>query len=181
MTLAHPRGTYAVTHLRSPDGTDASAHIPAGPAVPLFGMAAIVIMATGFGWVGGNFATATDTVPVKLAITLGHLIFPAALAVLAGLLAANPGSSAARRAVTAVAWLSVLFAAVSTGYALANPDPNAFGPHNFADYTAIVILLAGALLWLLHHLVPLAPRQRPRNAVGEEPAARSSSRQAPRR
>jgi hypothetical protein len=52
---------------------------------------------------------------------VGHLIFPAALAVLAGLLAANPGSAPARRAVTAVAWLSVLFAAVSTGYALANP------------------------------------------------------------
>ena len=34
---------------------------------------------------------------------------------------------AGRRAVTAVAWLSVLFAAVSTGYALANPNPDAFG------------------------------------------------------
>jgi len=76
MTLAHPRGTYAVTHLRSPDGTDASAHIPAGPAVPLFGMAAIVIMATGFGWVGGNFATATDTLSVKLAITLLQVPHP---------------------------------------------------------------------------------------------------------
>ena len=50
-------------------------HTPASRAVP-FGMAAIVIMATGFGWVGGNFATATDTVAVKLAITVGHLIFP---------------------------------------------------------------------------------------------------------
>ena len=149
-------------------------HTPASRVAP-FGMAAIVIMATGFGWVGGNFATATDTVPVKLAITGGHLIFPAALAVLAGLLAANPGSPPARRTVTAVAWLSVLFAAVSTGYALANPDPNAFGPHNFSDYTAIVILLAGAVLWLLHRLVPPAARQRPPNAAGEQPAARSSS------
>jgi hypothetical protein len=33
---------------------------------------------------------------------------------------------------------------------LANPNPSAFGPHNFADYTAIVILLAGAVGWLLH-------------------------------
>ena len=156
-------------------------HTPAGRTVPPLGMAAIVIMATGYGWVGGNFSTATDTVPVKLAITLGHMIFPAALAVLAGLLAAHPGSPPTRSAVTAIAWLSVLFAAVSTVYALANPDPNAFGPHNLADYAAVVILLAGALLWLLHHLVPLAPRQWPRNAVGEEPAARSSSRQAPRR
>jgi hypothetical protein len=156
------------------------AHTPAGRAVP-FGMAAIVIMATGFGWVGGNFATATDTMPVKLAITAGHLIFPAALAVLAGLLAANPASPAARRVVTAIAWLSVLFAVVSTGYALANPDPNAFGPHNLADYTAIVILLAGAVLWLLRRLVPPAQRQRPHNAVGEQPTAHSSSRSASRR
>jgi len=156
-------------------------HTPAGRTVPPLGMAAIVIMATGYGWVGGNFATATDTLLVKLAVTAGHLVFPAALAVLAGLLAAHPGSPPTRSAVTAIAWLSVLFAAVSTVYALANPDPNAFGPHNLADYAAVVILLAGALLWLLHHLVPLAPRQWPRNAVGEEPAARSSSRQAPRR
>jgi len=71
--------------------------------VPPLGMAAIVIMATGFGWVGGNFSTATDTTLVKLAVTAGHLIFPAALAVLAGLLAAHPGSPAARRTVTAIA------------------------------------------------------------------------------
>jgi hypothetical protein len=151
-------------------------HTPAGRAVPPLGMAAIVIMAAGFGWVGGNFSTATDRLPVKVAITVGHLIFPGALAVLAGLLAANPRSPAARRAVTAVAWLSVLFVAVSTGYALANPDPNAFGPHNLADYTAIVILLAGAAIWLLHPVVSRASRQRPRTAVGEQPAAHRPSR-----
>jgi len=151
-------------------------HLPAGRAVPPLGMAAIVIMATGYGWVGGNFSTATDTVPVKLAITAGHLIFPAALAVLAGLLAANPASVATRRAVTAIAWLSVLFAAVSTGYALANPNPNAFGPHNLADYTAIVILLAGAVIWLLRRFVPQAPRQQLPTAVGEQSAAHHSSR-----
>jgi len=75
----------------------------------------------------------------------------------------------------------VLFVAASTGYAVANPDPNAFGPYNLADYTAIVILLAGALLWLLHRLVPPAPRQRPRNAAGEQSAAPSTLRQAPGR
>ena len=73
---------------------------PTTRAVPPFDMAAIVIMATGFGRVRGNFSTATDTVPVKSAITLGHLVFPAGLAALAGLLAANPGSAAPRRAVT---------------------------------------------------------------------------------
>ena len=82
---------------------------------------------------------------------------------------------AARRAVTALAWLSVLFAAVSTGYALVNPNPDAFGPHNVADYTAIVILLAGALLWLLHRYAAPAPQQRPRTAAGQ-PAEHSSSR-----
>jgi hypothetical protein len=156
-------------------------HTGPSRAVPPLGMAAIVIMATGFGWVGGNFSTATDTTLVKLAVTAGHLLFPAALAVLAGLLAANPGSAAARRTVTAIAWLGVLFVAVSTGYAVANPDPNAFGPHNFADYTAIVILLAGAVLWLLHRLAPPAPRQRPRNAAGEQPTAHSTLGQAPGR
>ena len=88
-------------------------HTPAGPAVPRLGMAAIVIMAAGFGWVGGNFSTATDTLPVKAAITLGHLIFPAALAALAGLLVTSPASVATRRGVSVIAWLSVLFAVVS--------------------------------------------------------------------
>jgi hypothetical protein len=63
--------------------------------------------------------------------------------VLAGLLTANPDPPGTGRAVTRVTWLSVLFVAVSTDYAPANPNPNAFGPHNFAHYTAIVILLAG--------------------------------------
>jgi|SRR6516165_755792 hypothetical protein len=149
-------------------------HTPAGRTVPPLGMAAIVIMATGYGWVGGNFATATDTLLVKLAVTAGHLVFPAALAVLAGLLAAHPGSPPTRSAVTAIAWLSVLFAAVSTVYALANPDPNAFGPHNLADYAAVVILLAGALLWLLHRFAAPAPQRRPGNTVAEGPAEHSS-------
>ena len=103
-------------------------HTPAGRAVPPMGMAAIVIMAAGFGWVGGNFSTSTDTLPLKIAITLGHLIFPLALAVLAGLLIANPGLAAARRGVSVVAWLSLLFVAVSTGYALANPNPDGWAP-----------------------------------------------------
>jgi hypothetical protein len=139
------------------------------------GMGAIVIMAAGFGWVGGNFSTATDALAVKVAITLGHLAFPVALAVLAGLLIANPHSPGVGRAVTIVAWLGVLFMAVSTGYALANPDPNAFGPHNFADYTAIVILLAGALLWLLRRLLTLAVPRRPHRAASESPAPRNSA------
>jgi hypothetical protein len=136
------------------------------------GMGAIVIMAAGFGWVGGNFSTSADTLPVKVAITLGHLIFPLALALLAGLLATSPASAPARRGVTVVAWLGVLFVVVSTGYALANPNPNAFGPHNFADYTALVILLAGAVLWLLQRFVPLgAAGQRGRNAGDHAPPA----------
>ena len=130
----------------------------AGRATSRLGMAGIVIMAAGFGWVGGNFATSSDTLPVKVAITLGHLIFPLALALLAGLLMASPAAAAAGRAVTVVAWLSVLFVVVSTGYALADPNPNAFGPHNFADYTAIVILLAGAVLWLVQRFIPSLPR-----------------------
>ena len=76
---------------------------------------------------------------------------------------------------TIIAWLGVLFFAVSTGYALANPNPNAFGPHNFADYTAIVILLAGALLWLLRRARPLAAARPPHGAAAEPAAPRESA------
>lgn len=130
----------------------------ASRATSRLGMAAIVIMAAGFGWVGGNFTTSTDTLPVKVAVTLGHLIFPLALALLAGLVIASPPSAAARRGVSVVAWLGVLFVLVSTGYALANPDPNAFGPHNFADYIAIVLVLSGSVAWLLHPWLPVTRR-----------------------
>jgi hypothetical protein len=127
---------------------------PRAEGVSRLGMAAVVIMATGFGWLGGNFSTSTDTLSVKIAIALGHLILPAVLALLAGPLAGHSPSPGARRGVTIVAWLAILFVAGSTAYALANPNPNAFGPHNFADYTAVVILLAGAVLWLLPRLAP---------------------------
>lgn len=142
----------------------------ASSATSRLGMGAIVVMAAGFGWVGGNFSTSSDTLPVKVAIALGHLVFPLSLALLAGLLIASPDSASARRGVTVVAWLSVLFAVVSVGYALANPNPNAFGPHNFADYTAIVILLAGAVLWLLQRYIPW-PRQDSRAAPADHSPA----------
>lgn len=148
----------------------------ASRATSRLGMAAIVIMAAGFGWVGGNFSTSTDTLPVKVALTLGHLIFPLALALLAGLLIASPASAAAQRGVSVVAWLSVLFVVVSTGYALANPSPNAFGPHNFADYTTMVILLAGAVAWLFHRFIPRAAARQPgRNAADYPPSAHRES------
>ena len=144
----------------------------AGRAASRLGVGAIVVMAAGFGWVGGNFTTSTDTVLVKVAIAVGHLVFPLALALLAGLLFASPAAAAARRGVTAVAWLSVLFVVVSAGYALANPDPDAFGPHNFADYTAIVILLAGAVLWLLQRFIPQTAAAQPgRTATDHSPPA----------
>ena len=68
--------------------------------------------------------------------------------------------------------------AVSTGHALANPNPNAFGPHNFADYTAIVILPVGAALWLLQRHVPVATL-RSRGTAGERPAPDDSATGAP--
>ena len=145
----------------------------ANSAISRLGMAAVVIMAAGYGWVGGNFSTATDSLAVKVAITLGHLALPVALAVLAGALIANSRAPGARRAVTGIAWLSVLFVAVSTGYALANPNPNAFGPHSLADYTAIVILLAGALLWLLRRVPPVAATPAPHSGARESVAPRA--------
>ena len=47
-------------------------HAPAGRAVPRLGMAAIVVMATGFGRAGGNFSTATDTLPVNFIHTANN-------------------------------------------------------------------------------------------------------------
>lgn len=68
--------------------------------VSLLGTAAII--RPGLWLCGGNFSAATEALPVKLARTAGHLVFPVALALLAGPLVANPHWLGTGRAVTAV-------------------------------------------------------------------------------
>jgi hypothetical protein len=70
--------------------------------------------------------------------------------------------------------------AASTGYALANPNPNAVGPPNFADYTATVILLAGSVvLWLVQRYMPVATLRRTCGAAGERLEPNDSGTGAP--
>lgn len=69
--------------------------------------AAIVIVAGGFGWIGGNFSTPTDTLPTKIGITAGHLMVLVTLAVLAAQLFSSRPSNRAHRGVTIVACLAL--------------------------------------------------------------------------
>ena len=95
----------------------------------------------------------------RLRRSVEDLIFPLALSLLTGLLIASPTSAAAWHGVTVVARLGALFTVVATGYALANPNPNALGPHNFADYTAI------GTIEPLRNLIDLSREGRPANCA----------------
>jgi hypothetical protein len=35
---------------------------------------------------------------------------------------------------------------------LSNPDPNSFGPHNFADYVPVSLILVGVAVWFASQL-----------------------------
>lgn len=73
----------------------------------------------------------------------------AVLKVLAAQLFSSRPSNRAHRGVTIVACLAIASVVGTTGFALTHPNPNAFGPHNFADYVPVIILFAGAGIWLV--------------------------------
>jgi hypothetical protein len=51
-----------------------------------------------------------------------------------------------------VAVLSAVALAVIVPIGISNSDPNSFGPHNFADYVPVALLLVGITTWVLSQL-----------------------------
>ena len=119
-------------------------------------IAATLLIAAGWGWISGNFVQPVTALWGAIADTLHILPFVALLLLSLNLFrfdAANQQgitvSRGARRGITSVAIFSILSCAVFVFLGAINPDPNSVGVHNFEDTMPVIVLMAGALLWLV--------------------------------
>ena len=119
-------------------------------------VAAIFMMAAGWGWTAGNFVQPANTSWGAVADII-HVI-PLAALLLCGLpyvaaAAAGKAASGQRNGITAVAVYGIVGCSVMITLGLINPDPNSVGVHTFEDWMPVIVLNAGTLLWLVSLLV----------------------------
>ena len=130
-------------------------------AISKLKVTAVVLMAAGWGWIGGNFT------PVGAPIWnyLLHCISIVLLLIMSVQMLRVSDSRQQTEARTG--WVNVaisIFAVVSIigcivliTLGMTDPDPNSVGVHNFADWFPTIILNMGTFLWLAT-LIP-APRR----------------------
>jgi hypothetical protein len=116
--------------------------------VSKLGAAALILMAGGFGWIGGNFPPA-GTWPFVLIITLVHFVPVAALIALAPSLFFPRPAAWAWYGGNVVACFGLLSIVVAVGLTMANPAPDASGLHSFYDYVPTVLVFLGSMTWLV--------------------------------
>ncbi|HKF38294.1 MAG TPA: hypothetical protein VKB35_15465 [Ktedonobacteraceae bacterium] len=124
-------------------------------------VAAIILMAAGFGWAGGNF-TPSDapfwnpllhTIPIVLI-----LIFGLPMLRMRGThqyIESHAGWANVGMSVFAV--IAIAFVIVAVVLGATNPNPNAFGVKTVEDWFPAVIIIVGSLLWL-RTLIPASLR-----------------------
>jgi uncharacterized protein YhhL (DUF1145 family) len=115
-------------------------------------VAAVVLMAAGWGWIGGNFTP----VGASIGNYLLHCISIVLLLIMSMQMFRLAGSH--QRAEAHTGWVNIamsIFAVVSIigcivliTLGIVNPDPNSVGVHNFADWFPTIILNMGTFLWL---------------------------------
>ena len=113
---------------------------------------AVLLMASAWGWTAGNFAQPDLSLAVQILITVLHFVPCGLLVVLGAFLLTSTSPTGARRGVSLVAVFSVVALAVIVPIGISNPDPNSFGPHNFADYVPVALLLLGVAAWVVSQL-----------------------------
>jgi hypothetical protein len=124
-------------------------------------VAAIVLMAAGWGWICGNFVQ-----PVAYAFGIFadilHVLPLVALLLLSMAFFRTSGtlpqtvtpSKGASIGISIIAIFSILALVAFIILGAVNPDPNSVGVHSFEDWMPVIVLGVGALLWLLA-LLPL--------------------------
>jgi hypothetical protein len=128
------------------DARKAQPAIAARPATMLEAVALVTVTA-GYGWIAGNFSQPNLTMGFQVFITMVHAL-PVVLFGVAGVRLMVLGWTPGRRLlVNILCALAVVGLAVITALGITNPDPNSFGPHNFADYTPVAIVMAGIVTW----------------------------------
>lgn len=124
-------------------------------------VAAIVLMAAGWGWISGNFvqpvtytfgiiADILHVLPL-VALLLLSMAFFRASDTLPQTVTPSKGT---RMGISIIALFSILALVAFIILGAINPDPNSVGVHSFEDWMPVVVLGAGTLLWLAS-LVPL--------------------------
>lgn len=118
-------------------------------------VAGIVLMATGWGWICGNFVQPVTYVWGSAADIFHCLPFVALLLLslrffssFTNPLQAERSSRGARLGISIVAVLSIIACIVFIILGVINPDPNSVGVHNFEDTMPVIVLNLGTLLWL---------------------------------
>ena len=115
-------------------------------------VAAIILMAAGWGWIGGNF-TPSDaplwnfllhTIPILLllVLSLGFFRVPDAHQ------RARSHAGWATVGISIFAGIAIIGQIVGIILGASNPDPNAFGVKTLADWVPSVIVMLGSLVWL---------------------------------
>ncbi len=122
-------------------------------------VAGILLMAAGWGWIGGNFVPDNS---VYLYNALAHfvpilLLLGLAIQFFQGMLQGSSSSSGGGRAsigLTLFAVVSLLGTVVLIVLGLSNSDPDAIGVKTLPDWVPTIILITGTVLWLTS-LVPI--------------------------
>ncbi len=122
-------------------------------------VAGILLMAAGWGWVGGNFVPDNPVylynalvhfVPILLLLGLGVPFFQGMHAGNAS----NSGTGWVNIGLTVFAAISLLGTIVLIALGLSNPDPDAIGVKRLPDWVPTIILITGTVLWLAS-LIPV--------------------------
>ncbi len=133
-------------------------------------VAGILLMAAGWGWVGGNFVPDN---PVYLYNALAHfvpilLVLGLGIPFFQGMLQGSSSSGAARASIwlTIFAVVSLLSTFVLIVLGLSNPDPNAIGVKTMPDWVPTIILISGTVFWLAS-LIPVRREESKRAASSQ--------------
>lgn len=119
-------------------------------------VAAVILMAAGWGWISGNFVDPFLPFFFGGLIDLVHFV-PAAVLLLLSMryfrasgieVRESAGSGGARTGIDVVAVFSILACAVFVLLGMINPDPNSLGVHTIEDWLPVIVLNAGTFLWL---------------------------------
>lgn len=121
-------------------------------------VAAVILMAAGWGWISGNFVDPFLPFFYGGLIDLVHFV-PAAVLLLLSMRyfrvsgmevreSAGSGGARVRTGIGVVAVFSILACVVFVLLGMTNSDPNSVGVHTIEDWLPVIVLNAGTFLWL---------------------------------
>lgn len=112
---------------------------------------ALILMAAGWGWAGGNFSSGMPLwnvllhcIPILLLLIIGLQIFRVR--------GTNQGAESHARGaeigMTVFTVVTIISTTVLVILGVSNSDPNSVGVHNLWDWFPTILLYMSALLWL---------------------------------